>query len=54
MAKSKKSNPPLGYKRLQCKYCDHVSERVDNHADAITCYKCVTKLLNGEILELRK
>jgi hypothetical protein len=54
MAKSKKSIPAKGYKRLQCKYCDHVSERVDVNADAITCYKCVTKLLNGEVLEIRK
>jgi hypothetical protein len=43
-----------GFKRLQCKYCDHVCERVDEKADAVTCYKCVSKLVNGEHLEIRK
>lgn len=49
-----KNKPAKGFKRLQCKYCDNVSERVDEKADAITCWKCTMKLVNGEILEIRK
>ena len=53
MRKSK-TTTVKGYKKLQCKYCDHVSDRVDNKADAITCFRCVSKLLHGEHLEVRK
>ena len=53
--RTKKGNkPPNGFKRLQCKYCDNVSERVDEKASSITCWKCTQKLVNGETLELRK
>ena len=53
--RTKKSNkPPNGFKRLQCKYCDNVSERVDEKATSVTCWKCTQKLVNGETLELRK
>jgi len=54
MKKSKKSNVPRGFKKLQCKYCDNVSDRVDQNATAITCWQCTQKLVNGETLELRK
>lgn len=54
MAKSKSAPPPRGFKKMQCKYCDIVSERVDQNATAITCWKCTSKLVNGEILEVRK
>ena len=51
----KKGNkPPKGFKRLQCKYCDNVSDRVDETATAITCWQCTQKLVNGKTLELRK
>ena len=53
MAKSKKQLPK-GFKRLQCKYCDVVSERVDVNATAVTCWRCTQKLVNGEHLEIRK
>ena len=53
MAKSKTA-PAKGFKKLQCKYCNRVCERVDEKADAITCYQCVSKLLRGEHLEVRK
>ena len=53
MAK-KKHIPAKGFKQLRCKYCDHVSDRVDAKADAITCFRCVSKLLRGEHLEVRK
>jgi len=53
--RTKKGNkPPNGFKRLQCKYCNNVSERVDEKATSITCWKCTQKLVNGETLELRK
>ena len=55
MAKKLKSRSTIrGYKKLQCKYCDDICERVDINADAITCYKCVIKLTDGKILEPRK
>ena len=53
MAKSRKQ-PAKGFKRLQCKYCDNVSERVDEKASAVTCWRCTQKLVNGEFLEIRK
>jgi len=43
-----------GYKKLQCKYCDTVCERVDINADAITCSSCVQRMTEGKILEPRK
>lgn len=52
--KKKPTQPPKGYKRLQCKYCDTVCERVDEKATAITCWECTSKLVNGHVLELRK
>jgi hypothetical protein len=54
MKNSKSTAPPKGYKKLQCKYCDEICQRVDEKATAITCYLCVSKLVNGHILELRK
>ena len=52
--RKKDKQPAKGFKKMQCKYCDNVSERVDEKATAITCWKCTTKLVNGETLELRK
>jgi ribosomal protein S27E len=43
-----------GFKKLQCKYCDEICQRVDENATAITCYICVSKLVNGQVLEIRK
>ena len=51
---SKSAPGPRGYKKLQCKYCDTICERVDEKATAITCSKCVQKLVNGLPLESRK
>jgi ribosomal protein S27E len=53
MSKSK-HQPAKGFKRLQCKYCENVSERVDEKATAITCWECTQKLVDGKVLELRK
>jgi hypothetical protein len=52
--KTKSTKPPKGYKRLQCKYCENISDRVNATADAITCWQCTLKLVNGHVLELRK
>lgn len=53
--RNKKNSPvPKGFKKLQCKYCDEVCQRVDEKADAITCSTCVSKLVNGQVLEIRK
>lgn len=52
---TKKGNkPPKGFKKMQCKYCDNVSNRVDEKATAITCWQCTSKLVNGQVLEIRK
>lgn len=53
MRKSKNTQPK-GFKKLQCKYCPNICERVDNNATAITCWQCTQKLVNGETLEIRK
>ncbi len=45
---------PKGYKKLQCKYCENVCERVDEKADAVTCWKCTQKLVGGQQLVVRK
>ena len=52
--KPKSTKPPKGYKRLQCKYCTNISERVDEKATAITCWECTSKLVSGRHLEVRK
>lgn len=52
--KSKSTPPPKGFKRLQCKYCDIVCDRVDEKATAITCSECTSKLVSGQHLEVRK
>ena len=54
MTNSKNTPPPKGYKKLQCKYCNNVSTRVDVKATAITCWECTSKLVNGQVLEIRK
>ena len=51
--KSKSKTPPTGYKKMQCKYCDTICERVDNKATAVTCWKCTQTLVNGGHLEKR-
>jgi hypothetical protein len=43
-----------GYKKLQCKYCTNICERVDINADAITCSVCVQRMTEGKVLEPRK
>ena len=50
----KRKTPPKGYKRLQCKDCENVCERVDVKADAVTCWECTSKLVAGKHLEIRK
>jgi len=53
--RSTKSSPaPKGFKKLQCKYCEEICERVDEKATAVTCSLCVSKLVNGQQLEIRK
>jgi hypothetical protein len=54
MKKSKSVRPPAGYKKLQCKYCEEYCMKVDERADAVTCWRCTIKLADGHRLELRK
>ncbi len=54
MRKTKVTKSRSGYKKMQCKYCDRISERVDNNATGITCWKCTQDSVNGKVLELRK
>jgi len=42
-----------GYKKLQCKYCDNICQRVDINATAVTCWQCTSKLVHGQHLEVR-
>ena len=49
--KIKKVTKVSGYKKLACKYCGSICERVDANATAITCSRCVSKLVNGDVLE---
>jgi len=43
-----------GFKKLQCKYCKTVCQRVDEKSTGVTCSICTSKLVAGKILELRK
>ena len=52
MKNSKLVTRRVGFKQLACKYCGAVCERVDFAADAITCSRCVHRLVNGEVLYL--
>jgi len=52
--KKSKLKKQTGFKSLQCKYCFNVCKRVDINATSVTCSKCVHKLCEGQILELRK
>ncbi len=52
MRRPTKTTPPRGFKKLACKYCGSICERVDSNADAITCFRCVNKMMRGEVLEL--
>ena len=54
MRTTKSSPVPKGYKKMQCKYCDIICERVDEKATAITCWQCTIKLVAGQVLEVRK
>jgi ribosomal protein S27E len=54
MKTPKSSATPKGYKKMQCKYCEEYCLRVDEKATAVTCSVCVSKLVAGKILELRK
>lgn len=54
MRRKSYTNPKTGFKKLQCKYCDTICERVDEQATAITCSICTSKLVNGQVLEVRK
>ena len=49
----KKSKFPSGYKKLQCKYCNRICDRVDSKAEKITCWECTQRLVDGEILRER-
>ena len=51
--KPKSSTSPKGYKKLQCKYCDTICQRVDEKATAITCWLCTSKLVAGQPLVKR-
>ena len=51
---TKSSLTPRGYKKMQCKYCDNVCQRVDSKATAVTCWECTSKLVAGKHLEVKK
>jgi len=43
-----------GFKKLQCKYCDTICQRVDTNSTGVVCSICTSKLVAGNQLELRK
>ena len=43
-----------GFKKLQCKYCENICQRVDEKSTGVVCSICTSKLVAGNILELRK
>lgn len=49
----KPSKRPSGYKKLQCKYCVNVCDRVDLKAEKVTCSNCVQQLVDGKVLKER-
>ena len=49
-----KNQKNRGFKKMKCKYCEYVSDKVDARATGYTCWKCTCKLVNGQILELSK
>jgi len=49
----KPSRRPSGYKKLQCKYCTNVCDRVDLKVEKVTCSNCVQQLVDGKILKER-
>jgi len=53
MKKNKNIKRP-GFKKLKCKYCNNISFNVDSRATARTCWRCTSKLVNGQTLELSK
>lgn len=52
--KTKTKNLGRGFKKLQCKYCDIICQRVDEKATGVVCSICTSKLVAGIQLELRK
>tara|TARA_Y100000389_G_C17463368_1_gene523462 strand:+ start:1756 stop:1926 length:171 start_codon:yes stop_codon:yes gene_type:complete len=42
------------FKKMNCKYCGAECPRVDIKATAVTCFRCVNKLVDGENLEIKK
>ena len=43
-----------GFKKMKCKYCKHTSNKVDKRTTADTCWKCTSKYVDGQIMELSK
>lgn len=42
------------FKQMGCKYCREICPRVDRNATAVTCFRCVNKLVDGHVLEIKK
>lgn len=53
MSKKQKHPTPKGYKKLKCKYCNTEVDRVDIKTVAVTCHRCVNKLVDGITLEIQ-
>jgi len=45
--KKAKTNTRGNYKKMACKYCESIVERVDSNSVAVTCSKCTFKLCEG-------
>jgi len=49
-----KNQKNRGFKKMKCKYCEYVSDKVDARSTGYTCWRCTCKLVNGQHLELSK
>ena len=52
--KIKNKSLARAFKKLQCKYCDTICQRVDVNSTGVVCSICTSKLVAGHQLELRK
>jgi|2_EtaG_2_1085320.scaffolds.fasta_scaffold05923_3 ribosomal protein S27E len=50
--KKTKTKTRGNYKKLACKYCESIVERVDKNSIAVTCSKCTFKLCEGIDLDI--
>jgi hypothetical protein len=43
------SSKTRSFKRLKCRLCSNIVERVDVKADSVVCSQCLSKAVRGEL-----